>query len=313
MLKSPRSIRENTFNLAIIFAMLFIAFACVCGNDDDNRNRRGTTDEPTTPTTNTATANTGKKGSKKGDTKSETKKKSETSDNGDFQVEYVDVNDQRYERINQELKDEKVMEDAARQLNEALALPHDITLVTKDCGQINAFYNPNDRSVTLCYELLDHFYTIFKKSGKSDTEATQDMFDAATFVFLHEIGHALIDAYDLPTLGKEEDAADGLSTYVCLEEMKSDVGGRATIAAAQLFGFQAQMTGGKDLPFYDEHSLDQQRFYNLLCFLYGSNPSKYGGLVQKGILPEPRAVRCSSEYDQLKQSWTKSLQPYRKQ
>jgi hypothetical protein len=317
MLKPPRTGQGNLLNLAIIFAFLFIAFGCVCGGDEDNRNRRGTVvgaEEEDKPTNSKTTpANTGKKGSKKGDTKAETTRKSEAEDAGDFQVEYVDVNDTRYERVNEELRNEKVLEAAARDLNKALALPHDITLVTRDCGQINAFYNPNDRSVTICYELLDHFYTMFKKSGKSEQEATQDMFDAATFVFLHEIGHALIDAYDLPIAGREEDAADGLSTYICLEELRDGAGARATIAAAQLFGIQGQMASGKDLPFYDEHSLDQQRFYNLLCSLYGSDPNKYATIVSKGLLPEPRAVRCPSEYKQLNNTWTNLLAKYRKQ
>ena len=29
---------------------------------------------------------------------------------------------------------------------------------------------------------------------------------------MHEMGHALIDLYDLPVLGKEEDAADSVAT-----------------------------------------------------------------------------------------------------
>lgn len=316
MLKKSRTVRENATNLLVILGMLFVAFGCVC---KDLNNNSGGGNIPSSNTsinpssnTNSSANSSAKKPSKKGDTKAETTRKSEVADNGDFQVEYVDVQDQRYSKLNNELRQEKVLEAAAKDLNKALALPHDITLVTRDCGQVNAFYNPNDRSVTLCYELLDHFYGLFKKAGRSDQEATQDMFDAAQFVFLHEIGHAVIDAHKIPIAGREEDAADGLSTFINLEELK-DNGARATIAAADLFYIQGKMSGGKDLPFYDEHSLDQQRFYNLLCSLYGSNPSKYGGIVSKGLLPEARAVRCTAEYEQMKRTWTDLLAKYRKQ
>lgn len=311
MSKAQRNLRDNALNLVILSALLVIGIACGCpktngGNEViiGGTNRTGG---------NTAINTGSNKGSKKGDTKADTSnKKSTEADVGDFQVEYVEVQDAKFQKLNDDLRKEKVLEAAAKDLNNGLSLPYDITLVTKDCGKVNAFYDPGNHSVTMCYELLDHFYKIFKASGSTEQEAQTDMFDAAQFVFLHEIGHALIDAYDLPVVGKEEDAADGLSTFICLEELK-DKGTRSTIAAAELFNLQGQMGGAKDLPFYDEHSLDQQRFYNLLCSLYGSNPSKYGNIVTKKLLPEPRAVRCPSEYQQLKNSWTQLLAKYRKQ
>lgn len=306
MLKTLHQDGKNGLNLLIIFAFLSIAFGCVCANNNRNRGIA------TSNNSKSSVSNSVKKPSKKGDTKSDSVRKSDFPDNGDFQVEYVEVQDSRYQKINNNLRQEKVLESAAKDLNKNLALPYDLTLVTRDCGQVNAFYSPDDHSVTLCYELLDNFYTLFKKSGRTDTEATQDMFDAAQFVFLHELGHALIDAYKIPVTGKEEDSADGLSTYICLEELKEN-GARSTIAAAELFALQAKSNDSEDLPFYDEHSLDQQRFYNLLCSLYGKDPDKYENLVTKELLPKPRAVRCPTEYAQLKQSWTNLLEKYRKQ
>ena len=82
-----------------------------------------------------------------------------------------------------------------KKLNLALSLPHDITLRTKDCKEINAFYDPADRSVTMCYELMEHFYRTFKSAGETDDKAYAKMSDAVRFVFLHEIAHALIDQY----------------------------------------------------------------------------------------------------------------------
>lgn len=308
MFKTSRSAGENLVNLLLIFLLLTIVVGCLCGrNNQSKRNSLANNSNNSKTATNTA-----KKPSKKGDTKSDTARKSIETDNGDFLVEYVEVQDSRYQKVNDELRKEKVLETAAKDLNKSLALPYDITLITRDCGQVNAFYSPDEHSVTLCYELLDNFYSLFKKNGRGDTEATQDMFDAAQFVFLHELGHALIDAYKLPVTGKEEDSADGLSTYICLEELNNN-GARSTIAAAQLFALQAKSTNTEDLPFYDEHSLDQQRFYNLLCSLYGKDPDKYETLVAKGLLPKQRAVRCPAEYDQLKRAWTNLLEKYRKQ
>ena len=182
----------------------------------------------------------------------------------------------------------------------------------RDCGGvINAFYNPENRSITVCYELMEYFYTLYKNSGRSETEAYSDMEDATTFFFLHELGHALIDAYQLPVTGKEEDSADSLSSYVCLEELGDD-GARALIAAADGFRLKSQTAANDKLPFYDEHSLDQQRFYALLCYLYGFDTKRYKNVVEKQYLPEERAVRCSTEYQKMAKSWELQLKPYRK-
>lgn len=314
MSKLPRQVRENAINLLFIFAVLIFGFGCVCGSLDDNRNR-GRNEI----TTNTQSNSGGKnqetnsgKGRTKANTQVATTKQSDEPDKGDFQVEYADVNNPKYENLNQEMKREKIMEAASRDLNKALALPYDITLVTRDCGQINAFYREDERSITICYEIMDFYYQMFSQKY-NEQEANQKMFDALQFIFLHELGHALIDAYQLPVTGNEEDAADKLSSYINLKELGETSGTRSAIAASEAFEMQSQMSEGKDLPFYDEHSLDQQRFYNILCQLYGSNPNKYSVLVEKNILPEPRAVRCPSEFQQNVRTWEKLLEKYRKQ
>lgn len=310
MIKPARSARENALNLAIVLAILIVGFGCFCGGDD----RRAANVSVANAGGSKTVGNSPTKGksSKKGNTKSETARKSAEPDKGDFLVEYVDVQDARYEKVNQQLRDNRTLEKAARDLNTALSLPHDITLVTRDCGEINAFYRRDDHSVTMCYEIMDFYYELFRRGDYDEREATQKMFDAMQFIFLHEIGHALIDAYSLPIAGNEEDAADKLSSYINLKEL-DETGSRAAIAAAEAFNLQSQTQSGKELPFYDEHLLDQQRFYNILCQLYGSNESKYEVLVTKELLPEQRAVRCPNEFQQNVRTWDTLLKQYRRQ
>lgn len=313
MFNSPRTTREHAANLVIVLAILVIGFGCFCGNNRRGASDAGSGDGGGTETGTASNKTAGKKPSKKANTKSDTAKKSEAADNGDFTVEYVDVEDQRYESISNDLREQKVLENAARNLNKNLALPYDIKLTTRDCGEINAFYNPKDHSVTMCYEIMDFYYNLFLKAEDATEEkANQKMSDTMQFIFLHELGHALIDAYQLPVTGNEEDAADKLSSYINLNEL-GDSGSRAAIAAAQAFNLQSQMQGDKELPFYDEHSLDQQRFYNILCQLYGSDESKYEVLVTKGALPEQRAVRCPKEFQDNVRTWNALLKQYRKQ
>jgi hypothetical protein len=190
-------------------------------------------------------------------------------------------------------------------------LPNDIVLRTKDCKEVNAFYDAGERSVTMCYELMEHFFRTFKSTNISDAKAYAKMSDAVRFVFLHEIAHALIDQYKLPIAGNEEDAADRCSAYINLEELGDD-GVRAVLAAADAFAIESKQSNDSKRNMADEHLLKEQRFYNSLCMIYGSNPVKHSKIVSNGYLPKERAVRCKGEYEKAVDSWVNLLEPWRK-
>ncbi len=239
------------------------------------------------------------------------KNSSQKQDDGDFVVEHTGVQNEKYKSIDASMRDSKTLEKAADKLNRSLSLPHDITLRASDCKTANAFYNPKDRSITMCYELMEYFYRVFKSSGDNDSEAKDRMNKATTFIFLHELGHALIDGYQLPITANEEDAADRCSSYICIEEL-GDTGVEAVIAAAEFFALQSK-PGNKDRRVMaDEHLLNEQRFFNSLCMVYGSDPEKYSGILTNGLLPKARAVRCPTEYNRTANSWQNLLSPWRK-
>ncbi|MEJ7846968.1 MAG: DUF4344 domain-containing metallopeptidase [Pyrinomonadaceae bacterium] len=289
--------RPNLFNLMFIAAVLFFVTACFCssGREDDSPSSRSESNSIESEDTDPGSPSSGRK-----------------KDEGDFVVEYSEVSAPRYAEIDRQVKDKKLLEKAAEKLNRALVLPTDIHLRTKSCDQINAFYDSGDQSVTMCYELMEHFYKTFKSTGNDDAKAYEKMNDAVRFVFLHEIGHALIDIYKLPVAGNEEDAADRCSAYINLKELGEE-GVRAVFAAADAFAIESK---GKKLDqrnLADEHLLQEQRFYNSLCMIYGSNPAKHSNILTEGYLPKERAVRCQTEFTRTVDSWISLLEPWRKQ
>lgn len=296
--------RPNFVNLFFICVILLFITACFC------RSERGF--EPSAPQSNTATnqpsnATAQTKESPSNSPTASNKKK----DEGDFIVEHLTVENSRYDELDRQVKDEKLLEKAADKLNRALILPNDLYIKTKDCNEVNAFYNPNDASVTICYELMEHFFKVFKGAGETDEKAYDKMFAAVQFVFLHEIGHALIDQYKLPITANEEDAADRCSSYINLEELGDD-GVRAVLSAADAFAIESKQRTPNTRNMADEHLLQEQRFYNALCMTYGSNPNKYETIVTQGYLPKERAVRCPTEYQRTVDSWKILLEPWRK-
>jgi hypothetical protein len=52
--------------------------------------------------------------------------------------------------------------------------------------------------------------------------------------------------------------------------------------------------------------------YNMLCWMYGSDPEKFDRLVTDGELPESRAAGCENEYKMLAYSWSELFAPYEK-
>ncbi len=195
-------------------------------------------------------------------------------------------------------------------LNEIIALPYDVYLNFDKCGEPNAFYNPEAKEITMCYEFLDDFQRVFKKVSKNQTEVDRMADDAMTVFFFHELGHCLIDVWDLPATGREEDAVDQLAMFILLDGTPEGEG--MVLSAAIYFGVVSSDQDNRDLLFSDEHSLDQQRFYDMLCLTYGSNPAKNKHLLSKNGLPPERAERCPAEYKRVNHSWETLLAPYLK-
>ena len=292
---------SNLTNLLIISVVLLLVSACVFNSSKESEKVDSKTSPSATATPPANTSNT--KSNSDGLTKKE--------DKGDFLVKHLEVKNSRYNEIDQKIKNEKLLEKAADDLNKALSLPNDIYLRSKDCGEPNAEFDPSIQSITVCYELMEHFYDLYRSEGMKPDDADKKMFAAVRFAFLHEVGHALIYNYNLPVVGNEEDAADRCSSYINIEELGDD-GVKAVLAAADAFNIESKQSAATKRDMADEHLLQEQRFYNSLCMIYGSNSAKYEYFVTDGYLPKERAVRCPGEYQRTVDSWINLLKPWRK-
>jgi hypothetical protein len=231
-------------------------------------------------------------------------------DRGDFKVATHEPEPGMSAEERKDYEEElKSLQEAADSLNKAFSLPHDIFIGFDNCEEANAFYDPAGKKVTVCYELAADLYDAFKRDFKTDEQVDDAVTNATTFVFFHELGHALVDAYDLPITGREEDAVDQLSVLLLADG--SEEGERMVLDAAVSFSKQAS-DELDELAFADEHSLDQQRYYNIICLLYGQDEEKFASLVADGTLPGSRAERCSEEFARVDKAWDALLAPYTK-
>lgn len=301
--------------LVIISASTLLWAGCKKGDNTSNTGNTQTTNSTTTTQSNTATDTTATAEAIKG--MADQQGQATMPDRGNFSVQYSNVQNPRYIQINEEYRRKQVLEQIADQLNAAIAIPESVTITFSECQQPNAFWNPRQKQIVMCYELMDQMAEDFKAVAKTQEELEQRVSGALTFAFIHELGHCLIDVLNLPSTGREEDAVDQLSTFV-LVGLSGEEGEQMAISGAINWGIQYERLAksGKtaaelDMLWADEHSMDGQRFYNILCWVFGHNPNKYMGMINKP-LPEARAVRCPQEYARLASAWLTLLKPYLK-
>lgn len=192
------------------------------------------------------------------------------------------------------------------QVNEVVPLEKELVLHFKRCKQVNAYYSPVTDDITVCSELIDTFERAF---APLPADKREDAVQGATlFSTAHELGHALIARLKLPAVGGEEQAADQFA--LLLLQQRGPEGTTAALNAAIWMSWMADHRDPKEpMVFWDEHKLDAQRFFDMLCLAYGSDPFGRVNIVSDGHLPGPRAAKCGGEYQKMKSAWKTLLDP----
>jgi len=72
-----------------------------------------------------------------------------------------------------------------------------------------------------------------------------------------------------------------------------------------------QKTGDR-VAYYDEHGLNQQRAYEIVCLMVGSDDEKFKDLAKESKLPEERQDTCAGDFSNAAYSWDLVLKPHRR-
>ncbi|HYV67605.1 MAG TPA: DUF4344 domain-containing metallopeptidase, partial [Myxococcales bacterium] len=209
-----------------------------------------------------------------------------------------------YERLKTIRLLERFTESAA-----SLRLPKPLLVKFAGCdGTSNAWYEPTDGTVTFCYEYVAEIDQGSSGAAAVGIPPEVAWEGAVSFVLLHETGHALFDLLKVPILGREEDAADNVAAFLLLRGGEG-LARRVLGGAAWMYLHDSKGRMPDDSDFADVHGLDSQRFYNVLCMAYGSNPQAFKGLVEKKYLPKDRADGCNEEYRQVAYAVKKLIDP----
>jgi len=223
-------------------------------------------------------------------------------------VAYDEPKEAAHRPYYESMRDRKVLERFAEVIG-TIRLPYMLTLRFAGCdGESNAWYDPEEHRVTFCYEMVGDFDKAAEGASKYGISKEDAIDGPVVFVFLHETGHALFHLLQVPVLGREEDAADNVAAYILLRAGKP-IARRVLTGAAWMYKHDASSRTVDESDFSDVHGLDVQRFYNVLCMAYGSEPAAYHGMVERGYLPKDRADGCEEEFAQVGFAVRKLISP----
>jgi hypothetical protein len=198
----------------------------------------------------------------------------------------------------------------AKSLASAFELPNTLTIKGVNGFGGGPFYNPEDNSITLPYEFTAVVLGVVAQSDpeESEYEWGEAVGAVDSFILAHEFGHALIHNFELPVLGREEDAADGIATALLLLASEGSV--YAADAAEFWINFSGRQNPPKLAEYADNHSFDRQRADNILCWIGGAEEELLVAFVEGEILPESRAVSCPGEWELLRRSVEQVMEPH---
>ncbi len=121
--------------------------------------------------------------------------------------------------------------------------------------------------------------------AKAQDELSPFVHSNAVHTLYHELAHALIDQFQIPVLGQEEDAADNFATLELVRMFGPDAKPMiADVATAWLMLHADE--DSEDLDFYDTHDLNAQRAYRAVCMYYGLDTFENLDVAEWAELPE---------------------------
>jgi hypothetical protein len=213
-----------------------------------------------------------------------------------------------------------MIDHARRAYRAALALPFLILLaaqsavaqtVSRPASETRAEFEQRVLDITRMFQNDPRYNR--GKTPRQLQDGVEFVIGNVVFVLAHATAHALIREMDIPVLGREEDAADALATIVAAK-MTNSFADRVVVNAAKgwFLSDHRDRTQGVPIAYYDEHGMDLQRAYYIVCLLVGAQPDKFKGLASEVRLPEERQATCRDDFNNTSWSWEQALKPHRR-
>lgn len=213
-----------------------------------------------------------------------------------------------------------LLESWIRPVSGSLVLPQDIPVWVGECENATPRSPDSLPRISLCLELVKEVEELvsYYLSTEPNREARtlRDSFINGTVVYFMYTGLAkrLFVDLNLPIVVSEDAAADQLATLFFLDEGKEGppmlqgvIGYLWTLANIQR---STKSDSGTSLA--QKRLLAEQKMFDVMCMLVGSNPDAYVSSVKSKEFSQERLARCPREYARVKKAFMELLGPHRR-
>jgi hypothetical protein len=123
------------------------------------------------------------------------------------------------------------------------------------------------------------------------------------FTLYHEVGHLLIDKLKLPLLGREEDAADNIATWILLQKGTPEAN-QALEDAAKGWMMSGELYGNMfdDEDFAAGYTPDRHRSMQIVCLMVGADGSAFRPVANSYSMHAERQRSCHFDYEVVDRS-----------
>ena len=137
-------------------------------------------------------------------------------------------------------------------------------------------------------------------AGEDEIAASIDyMMGFAVRIIYHEFGHGLVSEFNIPVLGREEDAVDSFAVINMIAD-DDDPALDALIERVIDVFYDFGETRDSE---WAQHSFDAQRAAMVLCLLVGHDPESYTDMALESGMPQDRIDGCAWDYKKAVESW----------
>jgi len=224
-----------------------------------------------------------------------------------LQLRFSDSQNPQAKELKVLLETSSELEASLTFIQETFVLKPALSIVFGD--QNGPRWNRAKQTIDFPYDFLLEARQRFLKNGFQEGPDLQDaLLSVLTYALYHELGVALIDRYALRVPEPEGAAAKGLALVLLLETVED--GAFMILTTSELLFLLEEGAPGASGSFLKRHHLNEQRYQELLCHVYGSSPGTHADLVGVGGLPPASAGKCEERYQQLKALWFRLLEPH---
>lgn len=130
-------------------------------------------------------------------------------------------------------------------------------------------------------------------------EAIDYMMGFTVRIMYHEFGHGLVSEFNIPVLGREEDAVDSFAVIYMIADDDDPALDSLIEHVIDVFYDFGESRDSE----WAQHSFDSQRAAMVLCLLVGHDPESYKDMAAESGMPQDRIDGCKWDYKKAQESW----------